>query len=92
MKAVLCTEWGTPDNLAVNTIPSPQVGPNQIRVRVEAAGVNFADLVMIAGHYQVKPPLPFVPGMEFAGQDYKSSSNAVSSAARPGSCSTSICS
>jgi len=68
MKAVLCTAWGTPDSLIIDEIEVPQVGAGQVRIRVEAAGINYADLIMIAGQYQLKPPFPFVPGMELAGQ------------------------
>jgi NADPH2:quinone reductase len=48
-------------------LPRPYPAKGEALVRVEAAGLNFADLLMIAGSYQVKPPLPFVPGMELAG-------------------------
>jgi len=45
----------------------PEPGPGAVRLRVAAVGLNFADLLMLAGHYQTRPPLPFVPGMECAG-------------------------
>ena len=68
MKAVLCKEWGGPETLAFGDVEPPSPGPGEIKVAVKAAGVNFADTLMIAGTYQVKPPFPFVPGLEVAGE------------------------
>ena len=68
MKAVLCKEWGGPETLAFDDVEPPTPGPGEIKVAVKAAGVNFADTLMIAGAYQVKPPFPFVPGLEVAGE------------------------
>ncbi|MGH6928510.1 MAG: alcohol dehydrogenase catalytic domain-containing protein, partial [Dongiaceae bacterium] len=68
MRALLCTEFGTPDRLAVQDIPppgAPEAG--EVLIDVGAAGVNFADLLMIGGEYQEKPALPFTPGLEIAG-------------------------
>ena len=42
--------------------------PQQVRIRVRAAGVNFADSLMVGGTYQMKPPFPFTPGLEAAGE------------------------
>jgi NADPH2:quinone reductase len=67
MRAVLCSSWGEPSGLALGDLPMPEPGPGQVRLRVHAAGVNFADTLMIAGKYQDKPTLPFVPGLEAAG-------------------------
>ena len=53
--------------LALRPWPLPAVGPADVRVRMQAVGLNFPDLLMTRGHYQFKPPLPFVPGMEGAG-------------------------
>ncbi len=53
--------------MALEDLPLPQAGPGECVVRVEAAGVNFLDTLMIRGRYQVKPPLPFTPGIELAG-------------------------
>ena len=47
--------------------PTPEPGPGQVRVRIEAASLNFPDLLIVQNKYQFKPPLPFVPGAEFAG-------------------------
>ncbi len=67
MKAVLCTHYGTPDELELADIPQPVAGPGEAVVRVKAAALNFFDLLIIAGKYQVKPPLPFSPASEFSG-------------------------
>lgn len=68
MKAVLCREWGGPDSLCFETVARPPLMPNEARIRVWACGVNFADTLMIAGKYQVKPEFPFTPGLEAAGE------------------------
>ena len=67
MKAVLCTHFGTPDELEVADIPEPKAGPGEALVAVKAAALNFFDLLIIAGKYQHKPPFPFSPAAEFAG-------------------------
>ena len=67
MKALLCRQLGSIDDLAVGDIPSPPLGDGQVRVGVVAAGVNFPDILMVEGKYQVKPELPFIPGLEVAG-------------------------
>ena len=48
-------------------LPQPEPGPGQVLVRVRAAAVNFPDALMVRGHYQVRPPLPFTPGVELCG-------------------------
>jgi NADPH2:quinone reductase len=67
MKALLCARAGTPDDLSIADLPDPVAGPGQAVVRVEAAALNFFDLLIIAGQYQYKPAFPFSPGAEFAG-------------------------
>ena len=67
MKAVLRTHFGTPDDLELTDIPQPIAGPGEAIVRIKAAALNFFDLLIIAGKYQVKPPFPFSPASEFAG-------------------------
>ena len=67
MRAVLCKEWGGPDKLVVEDVPSPPMRAGAVRVAVEAAGINFADLLLVSGQYQEKPPLPFIPGSEAGG-------------------------
>ncbi|OHV39094.1 MULTISPECIES: NADPH:quinone oxidoreductase family protein [Pseudofrankia] len=67
MLAAVCAENGAPEVIQVKEIDTPPVGPGQVRVGVRAAAVNFPDVLVIAGTYQVKAPVPFVPGSEFAG-------------------------
>src|SRR5437016_5793882 len=67
MRAVLCREWGGPEKLVVDDVPSPPIREGAVRIAVHAAGINFADLLLISGQYQEKPPFPFTPGMEAAG-------------------------
>lgn len=67
MRAMLCHAWGGPENLTLADVPAPEAGPGEVLVEVAAAGVNFADSLMVAGQYQEKPPFPFAPGMEAAG-------------------------
>jgi len=67
MKAVLCNAWGGPETLVVEEVPSPRPGADEVVVDVKAAGVNFPDVLMIQGKYQIKPSLPFTPGVELAG-------------------------
>lgn len=67
MRALLCDAYGPPDSLKLVQRDSPSPGPGQVQVRVTAAALNFPDLLIIAGQYQVKVPPPFVPGLEAAG-------------------------
>ena len=67
MKAVVCRVLEGPDALVIEDRPSPVPGPGQVLVRVRAASVNFPDYLMTKGLYQLKPDLPFTPGMEAAG-------------------------
>ena len=67
MKAVLCTHFGTADQLELADIAPPQAAPGEAVVRVKAAALNFFDTLIIAGKYQQKPPFPFSPVAEFAG-------------------------
>jgi NADPH:quinone reductase len=67
MKAVLCSRFGTPEDLELAEIPAPQAGPGEALIRVKAAALNFFDTLIIAGKYQQKPPFPFSPAAEFAG-------------------------
>ena len=52
----------------VKEIPAPEPGPGEVRIRVRAAAVNFPDLMQTRGEHQHKPPIPFVGGMELAGE------------------------
>jgi NADPH:quinone reductase len=67
MRAARCHSHGPLTNIVVEDIPSPEVGPGQILVQVEAAAVNFSDVLIVANTYQVSAPVPFTPGSEFAG-------------------------
>lgn len=68
MKALVCNEFAGVSALALDDIPSPTItGDGQIKVRIRSAALNFPDSLIVAGKYQVKPSLPFVPGMELAG-------------------------
>ena len=67
MKAVLCSRFGTAEDLELKDIPPPQAGPGEAVVQVKAAALNFFDTLIIAGKYQYKPPFPFSPAAEFAG-------------------------
>ena len=67
MRAAVCREYGPPEAVAVEDLPSPALGPGQVRVRVSAAAVNFPDVLLVANRYQLSAPVPFVPGSEFAG-------------------------
>ena len=68
MRAVVCRAWGPPEALAVEDVPAPAAGAGEVLVRVRACGVNFADALIVQGKYQEKPPLPFTPGLEVAGE------------------------
>ena len=67
-RQVICREFGLPENLLIeeSNIPSPEKG--EVLVKVLAAGVGYVDSLMVQGLYQVKPPLPYYPGSEFAGE------------------------
>lgn len=67
MRAVLCKELGGPEKLVIEEVPPPPIRPGTVRIAIHAAGVNFADTLLISGQYQDRPPLPFIPGMEVAG-------------------------
>jgi NADPH:quinone reductase len=67
MKAVLCKQFGPPETLVIEDLPSPRPGPGEVVVSVKAASVNFPDVLVIQNKYQVKATPPFTPGSEFAG-------------------------
>lgn len=67
MRVVSCSELGPPETLVVEEREAPVPREGQVVVEVAAAGVNYVDALFVAGEYQIKPPLPFVPGSEVAG-------------------------
>src|SRR6266404_6064180 len=67
-RAVVCRELGPPERLRLETFSPAQLAPGEVRVAIHAAGINFPDILMAAGEYQLKPELPFTPGVEAAGQ------------------------
>ena len=67
MKAVVCEAWGLPDTLVVRELPEVVPEAGKVAIKVEAAGVNFPDVLIIQNKYQFKPELPFTPGGELAG-------------------------
>jgi NADPH2:quinone reductase len=67
-RAMLVRRLGSPEVLELADLPRQPLRSGEVRVAVRAAGVNFPDLLQVAGEYQHKPPLPFVPGFEAAGE------------------------
>ncbi|MCP5093121.1 MAG: alcohol dehydrogenase catalytic domain-containing protein, partial [Gammaproteobacteria bacterium] len=67
MRALICKEYGPPESMRIEEVDDPVPGNGQILVDVAAAGINFPDVLSIAGKYQVKTPTPFIPGNESAG-------------------------
>ena len=67
MRAVLVHEFGPIDNAALTTVPDPVPGPGEVLIETQAAALNYADLLVIAGQYQSRPNLPFIPGKGVAG-------------------------
>lgn len=67
MRALLCTAHGAVADLELAEVDVPVPGPRQVLIEVAACAANYADAIMIAGHYQTKPPLPFAPGLEAGG-------------------------
>ena len=67
MKALLSHAVGGPDTLRIDNVPSPVAGPGELLVRVRAAAINYPDVLIIEDKYQMRPPRPFAPGGEIAG-------------------------
>jgi NADPH2:quinone reductase len=67
MKALICSAFGLIESLSVQEVPEPVIGCNQVLVDVQSASVNFPDALIVQGLYQVKPELPFSPGLELSG-------------------------
>src|SRR5277367_5062781 len=69
MKAMVCEAFGGPEVLALRDVPDPPPpGPGELQVRIEARGVQYVDVLMLAGKYQFRPEPPFIPGGEAAGE------------------------
>jgi NADPH2:quinone reductase len=67
MHAWFCDTLDGVDALQWREAPTPEPGPGEVRIAIQAASLNFPDLLIVQGKYQFKPPLPFVPGAEYAG-------------------------
>jgi NADPH2:quinone reductase len=76
MRAVVCESWRDFDALELKDIPPPPMRPRGVRIRVAGSGVSFATQLVVAGKYQRKPPLPFVPGTEVVGTVIESAPDA----------------
>ena len=68
MKAIVARDYGPLENLEYADWPDPQAGPGEVVIEAEAIGVNYPDGLLVQGLYQMKPDVPFVPGMEMAGR------------------------
>ena len=68
MRRVVCRTFGPVEQLTIEEAPDPEPRPGEVIVAVRAAGVNFVDALLVQGLYQMKPPLPFTPGGEIAGE------------------------
>ena len=68
MRAIVCNVWGEPESLTMEDVEPPALGPGGVRIAVKGCGVNFADILLVAGTYQTKPDFPFSPGLEVAGE------------------------
>lgn len=82
MRAIICREYGPAEMLTQAELESPAMGPDDVRIRVYGAAVNFPDNLIIQGKYQAKPPMPFAPGFEIAGEVIATGANV--STLRPG--------
>jgi NADPH2:quinone reductase len=75
MKALLCTELGDPELLNVSEVDMPNLGDDEVLVKVEAAGINFPDALLVQGKYQIVIDPPFIPGNEICGVIESAGSN-----------------
>jgi NADPH:quinone reductase len=81
MNALICSSFGPPESLTVGELAEPVPSPDQVLIDVHYASLNFPDILMVAGTYQSRPPLPFAPGMEVSGFIRSVGSNVTESAA-----------
>lgn len=68
MKAIVCNQLGDLSALVLEDLPSRPPAVGEVRIRLHAAALNYPDILMVNGKYQIKPVLPFIPGMEAAGE------------------------
>ena len=73
--AIQCKSFGPIDNLNFTKFDSLPINNNEVRIEVKGCGVNFPDKLMVEGKYQLKPSLPFIPGMELSGTISESNNN-----------------
>jgi len=66
-RAVVARDYGSPEHVGIETLPVRAPGKDEVLVAVKVAGVSFVDVLITAGRYQLKPPLPYTPGTECAG-------------------------
>ena len=67
MRAVMIREHGAPETLKFEEVAAPTFGDDEVLIDVHAVGVNYPDLLVISGQYQILPPRPFSPGKDAAG-------------------------
>lgn len=67
MQAIICEEFGSPENLKIKEVDDPVPGASEVLLHTQAAGLGFVDALTVAGLYQIKPALPFIPGNEVTG-------------------------
>ena len=67
MRAIVCESFASPDSLEIHEKPQPVPSGNEVLVKVEATGLGYVDALMVAGLYQIKPALPFIPASEISG-------------------------
>ena len=67
MRAIVCTEFNSPDKLTVTEVADPVPGEGEVLIEIKATGLGYVDALTVAGLYQIKPKLPFTPGNEIAG-------------------------
>ena len=64
MRAIVCESFTSPDSLEIHEMQQPVPEPNEVLIKVEATGLGYVDALTVAGLYQIKPTLPFVPGFQ----------------------------
>ena len=68
MKAIICNAFAPVNQLVYGEMDSPKLRGGEVKIAVKACGINFPDVLMVQGLYQVKPAFPFSPGLELAGE------------------------